>query len=136
MHTPAIKNLTKGEFFTKLDQFCRVVEEQMNADTDQRHGPGLNTSAREKGRRGYHQIEYDTAGKRFVRVFDRGESQRLVRYFVEIETGVIFGAKGWKAYNPIHEYGNLDTINDWNWGGYYAASKNGKKSMVPKEARR
>ena len=121
-------------FDEKLAAFCTTLEAEMNSVA-----PAiLNASAKEKGFRGYHEI--DTEGRktaRFVRVFTshNGES-RSVRYFVERETGIIFGAKGWKAYNPNRQYGTLDSVADWDWSGYYGEHKGGESSLVPAEQRR
>jgi hypothetical protein len=122
-------------FDLKLIAFMSLLETEMNADIERRL-PTLNESAKKDGRRGYNEIGHDESGKRFIRVWANTGSQKGVRYFVEKETGTIFGAKGWKAYNPNHEYGTLDTITEWDWSDYYAVSKTGKSSLIPKAARR
>ena len=54
-------------------------------------------------------------GKKFHKV-DIGDSGR---YMVEVETGNIFGIKGYGQVHKGHFYGTLDTISDYFWGGYY-----------------
>jgi len=54
-------------------------------------------------------------GKKFARV-DVGGSGHLM---VELETGAIFGIKAYGVVHRGHQYGTLDTINDWYWGEYY-----------------
>jgi hypothetical protein len=128
-----LPSLTKAEFYALLDRFMKLLESEQNERVKEQH-PSLHESALKEGRRGYTEIGYDE-GLRFVKVWaDRGG--KYVKYFVEKDTGIIFGAKGWKAYNPIHVYGDLTTIADWSWGEYYATHKQGMKSMVPKAFRR
>ena len=126
--------MNRATFYTKLDAFVARLHEEMERRIIEKY-PTLHEGALQKGRRGHHDIGYDE-GKRFVRVVDRGESQTFVRYFVEKDTGTIFGASSWKKYNPNREYGTLDTIDDWDWSGYYATHKNGKSSLVPAHLRR
>jgi len=45
------------------------------------------------------------------------------RYMVELDTGEIYGIKGYGVIHRGHHYGNLDTINDWYWGEYTAFRK-------------
>lgn len=117
-------------FEQKLIAFMSLLEIERNSVV----GETLNNLGKQEGRRGYNQIGCDSSGHRFVRVYsDTG--QKAVCYFVEKATGIIFGAKGWKAYNPVHQYGTLDTTSEWNWSGYYAKSKTGKNSLVPKTER-
>lgn len=57
-------------------------------------------------------------GKKYTKV-DIGSSGY---YMVDAEGGIW----GIKAYGVIHRgryYGNLDEIDQWNWGGYYAQKK-------------
>jgi len=128
-----LPSLTKAEFYALLDPFLKLLETEQNERIKEQH-PILHEMAVKQNRRGYNHIGYDE-GLRFVKVWSES-GQRSVKYFVEKETGIIFGAKGWKAYNPIHVYGDLTTINDWSWGEYYGKNKNGMKSMVPKSMRR
>lgn len=133
--------LTKSEFYTKLDVFLRVLEDARNGRQDSTT-VSLNQYARENGRVGYHKIGYDE-GRRFVRVWDetgtnveKSKNSTCVAYFVEKDTGVIFGSDGWKKYNPKRAYGTLDTLDEWDWSGYYAVGKYGQDTLVPKMARR
>lgn len=141
-----------NDFAAKLEAFRDRLEKEMNAETERRHGrkpgedyPGLNGSAIKNGRRGYHHIGIDKPGPRFIRIYDESGTdipkpphklQKSVRYFVERETGVIFGASGWKAYNPVHQYGTLETLDEYEWGDYYGKRKDGASTIVPKAARR
>jgi hypothetical protein len=130
-----MSKLTLDRFYALLTPFMELLEKEMNEETERLFPNSLNKMGIAEGRRGYNEIGFDEGGKRFVRVW-QNNGQKSVRYFVEKETGIIFGAKGWKAYNPNHEYGTLETITEWNWGGYYATSKSGKTSMVPKNLRK
>ncbi len=58
-------------------------------------------------------------GKKYTKV-DIGGSGR---YMVVNETGEIFGVKAYGVIHRGHPYGTLDTIDDWDWGGYYPRKK-------------
>ena len=45
------------------------------------------------------------------------------KYMVVNDTGEIFGIKGYGVIHRGHQYGTLDTIQDWYWGGYTAFRK-------------
>jgi len=40
---------------------------------------------------------------------------------VENETGIIYGIKAYGVVHKGHQYGTLETINDYFWGGYKPA---------------
>lgn len=124
-------------FKAKLDAFVALAEKETHERMEANGFDSLLRSAKEQGRRTYYQWGYDEKGtKRFVRVWRENGTQPSVAYFVERDTGVIFGAKGWKAYNPNHEYGTLDTIDEYMWGEHYGSRKDGVATLVPKENRR
>jgi hypothetical protein len=126
---------TTDTLIAKLDAFVKLAEAHEHA-RHERDSSILIKSAQERGRRTYSEWGYDAkATKRFVRIW-RDNGQKGVAYFVDRETGVIFGAKGWKAYNPNHEYGTLDTITEYDWSGYYGVRLDGTPTLVPKELRR
>lgn len=54
-------------------------------------------------------------GKKYARV-DIGTSGR---YMIDQE-GNIYGIKSYGVIHKGHQYGTLDTINDYNWGDYKA----------------
>lgn len=127
--------MDRSTFNALLDTFKNTLENQMNTRAEAEF-PRLNEMAKAEGRRGYNEIGHDEGGARFVRIWTDNGGQKSVRYFVEKDTGIIFGAKGWKAYNPVHEYGTLETVNEWDWSDYYAKSLTGKTSLVPKTDRK
>ena len=45
------------------------------------------------------------------------------KYMVVNATGEIYGIKAYGVIHKGHYYGTLDTINEWNWGGYTAVKK-------------
>lgn len=53
-------------------------------------------------------------GKKYDKV-DRHQSGVLM---VERETGRIYGIKGYGVVHKGHQYGTLDTIEQWYWGTY------------------
>lgn len=121
------------EMLAKLEAFCKLLEDEQNQRASTQY-PSLAADAISKGRRGYVHTGYDEGG-RFWKVW-RESGQKSVAYFVERDTGIIFGAKGWKAYNPARAYGTLDTINEWDWSEYYGVSKTGQSTLVPKGERK
>ncbi len=54
------------------------------------------------------------SGPKYTRV-DVGTSGK---YMVVNETGEIFGIKAYGVIHRGHQYGTLDTVNNWYWGGY------------------
>lgn len=58
-------------------------------------------------------------GNKFARV-DVGTSGK---YMVDLETGEIFGIKGYGVVHRGHSFGTLDTIADWDWSGYRATQR-------------
>ena len=42
------------------------------------------------------------------------------KYMVVNETGEIYGIKGYGVIHKGHYYGTLETMNEWNWGGFHA----------------
>jgi hypothetical protein len=58
-------------------------------------------------------------GKKFARV-DVGTSGK---YMVELETGEIFGIKGYGVIHRGHRFGTLETIAEWDWSGYRGIRK-------------
>ena len=153
MNPVATKNLEKQRtvfapvrsngILPKLDAFLELLQKEHNERIKTQHSI-LHDEAIAVGAVGYQITGYDEGG-RFWRVWladshDRISSDtpggRYVKYFVERNTGVIFGAKSWDAYNPVREYGTLDTIEEWDWSNYYGESKTGKDTLVPKHLRR
>jgi len=130
-----LPKLTREEFYRLLSNFLELIERENTERMDATGLGSLNTRAREEGRRCYDEHGYDE-GSRFIRVWSYNGTQRMVRYFVEKDTGIIFGNRGWKAYNPVRVYGDLTTMEEWEWGAYYAVSKTGKSTLVPKADRR
>ena len=55
-------------------------------------------------------------GRKYAKI-DIGSSGR---YMVEMTTGRIYGIKSYGVIHRGHYFGTLDTISDWNWGGYHA----------------
>lgn len=57
-------------------------------------------------------------GTKYTKV-DVGSSGK---YMIDTE-GNIFGIKAYGVIHRGHQYGTLDTISEWNWGGYTATRK-------------
>lgn len=76
------------------------------------------------------------AGLKYAKV-DVGRSGK---YMVDLATGEIFGIKSYGVIHRGHRYGTLDTIHDFDWGGYQGHSNTcgdrmtGKTYNVVKQA--
>jgi len=97
----------------KLEALRKTVEEQTKAFI-----------ARE-----YSQQQADTyisnlhVGKKYARV-DVGPYCNISgKYMIDMQTGEIFGIKAYGVIHKGHFYGTLDTINEWNWGGFIASKR-------------
>ena len=65
----------------------------------------------------YHQHDCRVKiGKKYACV-DVGGSGK---YMVTLDTGEIFGIKGYGVIHRGYRFGTLDTINDYEWGNYRA----------------
>lgn len=62
-------------------------------------------------------------GKKYTKV-DVGPKHNISgKYMVENSTGAIFGIKGYGVVHKGHQYGTLETVHDWYWGGYTAEKR-------------
>ena len=59
-------------------------------------------------------------GNKYTKV-DVGSSGK---YMVDLSDGAIYGIKAYGVIHKGHQYGTLDTIDDWFWGDYKAVKKN------------
>lgn len=59
---------------------------------------------------GYKNVQV-VKGRRFDRIF----TDDAVRYFVDRNSWIIYGAKSPTQYNPRWEYGTLTTIDQFDW---------------------
>jgi hypothetical protein len=94
---------------TKIEQLANLIEKQ----TRERYiKDGFNPEMHN------HKVSIKP-GKRYIKV-DVGSSGK---YMVDAE-GNIFGIKAYGVIHLGHQYGTLDTIKEWNWGGYTAFKAN------------
>lgn len=92
----------------KLNQFAALLEAQTIATL---RAEGLGCEANIQNAR-----VTVVAGRKFIKV-DVGSSGK---YMVDAQTEEIFGIKGYGVVHRGHRFGTLDTIEDFNWGGYRA----------------
>ena len=62
-------------------------------------------------------------GRKYANV-DVGPSGK---YMVELDTGKIYGIKGYGVIHRGHSYGTLDTIGCFDWSGYVGQQKEAPK---------
>ena len=89
----------------KIKAFAALVEKETLDQIIKRYGSNL-------GNERAH-LTSIIPGKKFVKV-DVGASGK---YMVDPD-GNIFGCKAYGVIHRGHQYGTLDTIADWYWGGY------------------
>ena len=65
------------------------------------------------------------SGKKYVKVNVGPRNNMSGKYMVEIATGIIYGIKGYGQVHKGHQYGTLETVDAYYWGGY---------GPVPKES--
>lgn len=98
-------------FDDKLAAFAALLEQQQRARF-QRDYPGPCLAERTEQA---CKVSVKTGGK-YVKV-DVGTSGK---YMVVRETGEIYGIKAYAVIHRGHQYGTLDTLNEWDWSGYVA----------------
>lgn len=94
----------------KLEHFAALLQ-QSRLDRYLREYPGSPCAERDCAVR-------IVPGKKYAKV-DVGSSGV---YMVDLD-GNIFGIKAYGVIHRGHRYGNLDTVDQWNWGGYKAGRK-------------
>ncbi len=95
----------------KINEFAALVEKEQ---IERLYAEGLDCVPNIAAARTQVKV-----GPKYTRV-DVGNSGR---FMVENKTGNIFGIKGYGVVHRGHFYGNLDTITEYNWGGYYPRKK-------------
>jgi len=63
-------------------------------------------------------------GRKYTKL-DVGNSGK---YMIDRD-GEIYGIKAYGVINKKHHYGNIYTINEYNWGGYVAVKKQGVENV-------
>jgi hypothetical protein len=98
----------------KLEQFRALVQ----ADTKARYIAeyGIDNF----GVHELHTVATIKPGKKYTKV-DVGRSGK---YMVEMDTGRIFGIKAYGVIHRGHQYGDLDSIAAYDWGGYVGVKRN------------
>jgi hypothetical protein len=82
----------------EADQLQRLAEQKLDC---QANINGSKTVV--KGGNKYVKVDIGTCG----------------RFIVEKITGNIFEIKAYGQIHRGHQYGTLDTVNEWYWGNYY-----------------
>ena len=128
-----LNSLATATYEQKLKALCDLITKEIDERMQKDYEILYTSSMKEKGRCTLIEVQPGTLYDKLT-MKDYG-SGCYVKYFVHKPTGRILGAAGWDAKNFNREYGTLDTINEWYWGGYDAVSKNGKDTLVPKKDR-
>lgn len=73
----------------------------------------------------WEKVQVTNPGKVYTKV-DVGPNHNMSgKYMVDNATGVIYGIKGYGQVHKGHQYGTLDTIDEWDWSGYTGLRKVG-----------
>lgn len=108
------KKTNNFEYHRNLMHFVDVLAEHQAKGLDDA-GEAADTMVGvtfETGRR-YDKIVINFASKSSSRM------DQEVRYYVEKETGTIYGAKSPTAPNTRHYFGNVADVDYWDWSGVY-----------------
>lgn len=92
----------------KLIHFAHRIEIEQ-AERYRRDSPGIPEDQ-------YPRV-YIRPGKKYVKI----DVDTSGKYMVT-EAGEIFGIKGYGVIHRGQQYGTLDTIDAWEWGGYVGRS--------------
>jgi len=117
-----------ADFDTKLERFRRMVEDEYNArlkkDWDKMSKAGTTPNVEFPDT----MKERVTAkpGKKYTKIDVRSSG----KYMVNNSTGDIFGIKAYGVPHLGKRYGNLDTIDQYDWSGY-EAHRVEKKEAAP-----
>jgi hypothetical protein len=57
------------------------------------------------------------SGRKYDKIYRTENAGKKCDFMVERSTGKIYGTKSWVMINYRREFGSLDTISEWNWGG-------------------
>lgn len=126
------------EFMEKCERLAKILGEQLHAD--------YTASAKSTyNRRDFKSFDGKTPdemleiweqnigseikavvipGKKYTKI-DVCLPQQSGRYMVVNETGEIFGIKAYGVIHKGHQYGTLDTIDQYYWGDYTARKLRG-----------
>lgn len=70
-------------------------------------------------------------GKKYTRIyFEETGGSKHSRYFVRVADGAIFACNGWKVPNLNRQFGTLDTISEFEWGGYEGVALPGSSFVM------
>ena len=102
-----------NEYTEKLNRFAEVLRSETKASLEARH---LNLNGCNEPRTRVIQ------GKTFAKI-DLGNPGQWSGKYMVTPDGLIFGIKAYGVIHKGHQYGTLDTIDDWSWGDYTAVKK-------------
>jgi hypothetical protein len=81
----------------------------------------------EAQRREWHQRKFPSfhcprvkivPGPKYTKIDETHSSGQAGKFMVDNATGEIFGIKAYGKVHKGHAYGTLDTIDQWDWGGF------------------
>jgi len=57
------------------------------------------------------------SGRKYDKIYRTENLGKKCDFMVERSSGNVYGTKSWVMINYRREFGSLDTISEWNWGG-------------------
>jgi hypothetical protein len=90
-----------SSYETKRDEFIKLLNEQSNLPNGSRFEA--------------------LPGRKYDKVYVWSDvGSHMGRYMIDRTTKGIYGIKSWAMVNPRRFYGDLDTIDQWDWSSHYA----------------
>lgn len=93
-----------SETEAKLNRLVEMITAQQKARHEKQYTHPFSDAAHLYIAKKYARVDVGTSGK----------------YMVEMDTERIYGIKGYGVIHRGHQYGTLDTIDQWDWSGYVA----------------
>jgi len=75
------------------------------------------------------------SGRKYDKIYRTENLGKKCDFMVERSSGKIYGTKSWVMINYRREFGSLDTISEWNWGGRRPSPIPGTPSATEHTAR-
>lgn len=94
-----------------LKRFINLIDKHVN-DAKELRGADRNAES------------FSKTGRKFDRVFVEEDKICRIRYFVDNETGEIYGAKSINAPNMKWYFGNINNSHLWDWSGWHGKPVN------------
>ena len=104
------KSVFGPKFVDEISHLARLIEVQQEIE-------GIAATVLPDLPTGWHHKRVEIRRQHRYIYIDIGGSGR---YMIDNATGQIFGIKAYGVVNRKKAFGTVHTVNEWNWGGYWA----------------